>query len=121
MRKGKMAAQAAHASMKIFFDMLVKKQDADLTSYTIQLPAGDQGKQISEWIETIFTKIVCGVDSESELLELFEKSKAANIACALIQDIGKTEFNGIPTYTCCAIGPAKSSLIDPITSHLHLL
>ena len=43
------------------------------------------------------------------------------LPCALIQDSGLTEFKGIPTYTCCAIGPAKEELIDEITGDLPLL
>lgn len=121
MRKGKIAAQAAHASMKVFFDMFVKQSNPDPISFTLTLPSGEQGQQISEWIETIFTKVVCSVNSETELFEIYEKARAANLICSLIQDVGKTEFNGVPTYTCCAIGPAKSSLIDLITRHLPLL
>jgi len=36
------------------------------------------------------------------------------------QDVGHTEFKQ-PTYTCCAIGPAKADAIDEITGKLVLL
>jgi PTH2 family peptidyl-tRNA hydrolase len=36
-------------------------------------------------------------------------------------DAGLTEFNGVPTKTCIAIGPNWSDEIDEITGHLKLL
>ena len=41
--------------------------------------------------------------------------------CALIQDAGLTEFNGIPTYTALSIGPEFEETLDPHTKHLPLL
>jgi len=61
------------------------------------------------------------VNSEAELLDLRDKAKAAGILHAIIQDAGKTEFHGVPTYTVVAIGPVWSDEIDPITGHLPLL
>lgn len=37
-----------------------------------------------------------------------------------ITDVGRTEFNGVPTITALAIGPNKSEDIDKITGHLKL-
>ena len=39
----------------------------------------------------------------------------------LITDAGHTEFHGVPTRTCLAIGPAWSDEIDAITGGLQLL
>lgn len=36
-------------------------------------------------------------------------------------DAGLTEFKGIPTKTCIAIGPADSNEINKISGHLKLL
>jgi PTH2 family peptidyl-tRNA hydrolase len=52
---------------------------------------------------------------------LYNKALELNIPCALIEDNGLTEFKGIKTKTCCAIGPYISEEIDKITSHLKLL
>jgi PTH2 family peptidyl-tRNA hydrolase len=35
-------------------------------------------------------------------------------------DAGKTEFNGVPTLTCIAIGPEYEDIINPITGQLEL-
>lgn len=124
MRKGKMVAQGSHSSMKVFFDMINEK-NYDLArsavTYKMILPPGETGKDICAWVDGIFKKICCGVNSEEELLKVYNLAKEKGLPCSLIQDAGLTEFGGIPTYTCCAIGPAKSELIDPITGGLSLL
>ena len=79
-----------------------------------------------EWLQGRFTKICVSVDSEAELLAIYQKAKDTGLLCSLIQDCGQTEFkdaegNPVPTYTCCAIGPAKSESIDSITGGLKLL
>ena len=64
MRKGKMCAQAAHASMKIFFDRFVLAGDK---RYSFEATS-----EMAAWIHGAFTKIVVGVDSEGELLRIHE-------------------------------------------------
>jgi PTH2 family peptidyl-tRNA hydrolase len=61
------------------------------------------------------------VDSEPELDAIVEHARAAGVRCALIVDAGLTEFRGVPTKTCCAIGPAWSDAVDAITGDLPLL
>jgi peptidyl-tRNA hydrolase, PTH2 family len=39
----------------------------------------------------------------------------------LITDAGHTEFKGVPTKTCLAIGPNDVDEIDVVTGHLKLL
>nr|WP_306670514.1 aminoacyl-tRNA hydrolase [Acidithiobacillus ferrooxidans] len=73
------------------------------------------------WMENEFTKIVVSVNSERELLDLDIVLAGAGVPCALIQDLGHTEFHGEKTYTALGIGPAPSELIDPHTRHLLLL
>lgn len=122
MRRGKQMAQASHASMKVFFDMsMTRTIEHGRITYNIHLPEGEKGEDIKSWVEGIFTKVVCRVNSEEELMDIYKKARDKNLPCTLIQDAGKTEFKGVPTYTCCAIGPAKSSVIDEITGHLSLL
>lgn len=113
MRKGKMCAQAAHASMKVFLDKGAVGSTGMLSI--------DLTPEMGEWVEGIFTKVVVGCDSEEALLDLVEKAKAAGLPHALITDAGKTEFHGQPTHTAVAIGPGLASAIDPITGHLPLL
>lgn len=101
MRKGKMVAQGAHASIGAF--LLTPQQDID------SWRNGFNG-----------VKICVGVDSEQELTDIYHSGKMAGLPAYLVLDIGKTEFKE-PTYTAVAIGPAKAEEIDLITGKLKLL
>lgn len=118
MRKGKMVAQGAHASMKVFFDRgWFMAQDAQARDpYVINLT-----DEMEEWVNNIFTKICVSVNSEAELLALYELAKSLDLPCSLIQDAGLTEFDGVPTYTAVAVGPAKNEDVDKVTKGLPLL
>lgn len=106
MRRGKEIAQGAHASMAF----LAKK-----------IMAGELFKDIEyDWLADRFTKICVRVNSEAELLAVKEKAEAAALQVHLITDSGKTEFGGVPTHTCLAIGPDWARKIDPITGSLQL-
>jgi len=98
---GKTAVQVAHASMKSLLE-------------NIDHPA------IKEWLAGPFTKIAVTVDSEEALHDVMNNAKEAGIIVADIIDAGRTEFNGVPTLTCAAIGPATHEELSPITGHLKL-
>lgn len=108
MRKGKMVAQGSHASMS-FLAKRFKARDFDLS----------KAEQL--WLEGSFAKICVGVDSEEELIDIYNKAQEAKLVVHMITDSGKTEFHDVPTRTCLAIGPDFSSKIDPITAKLKLL
>lgn len=117
MRKGKIASQAAHASMKAILDEGYVQTDAiGLDTFIIPMCA-----EIDDWLNGIFTKICVSVDSEEELLNIYQQAKDAELVCSLIRDAGLTEFDGVPTYTAVAIGPARNEDVDKITGNLKLL
>jgi PTH2 family peptidyl-tRNA hydrolase len=121
MRAGKMCSQAAHASMA-FITKNLKLTSFDHNENIEYYKAEfDINNTIVNWLENSFTKITCKCNSEKELLDLYDKAKAANITCSLIQDNGTTEFHGVKTYTAIAIGPDYSEKIDKITKDLQLL
>lgn len=115
MRKGKMMAQASHAALNIFLDRMIVTE-AEKTSYVLHLT-----EEMVEWLHGYQTKIAVSVPSEEALLSVYEQAKEKGLPVALITDAGLTEFNGVPTKTCIAIGPANSEAIDAITGHLPLL
>jgi len=118
MRKGKIAAQAAHASMKVFFDRMKQYGFAKDGSGTFRLEATPE---MTHWMNNAFTKICVYVNSEAELLKVYQDACNADLPAGLIRDAGHTEFNGVPTLTCCAIGPCEVSKVDAITGRLPLL
>jgi PTH2 family peptidyl-tRNA hydrolase len=114
MRKGKMIAQGAHASLKVLID--AGAPDPSGAAFTFPLDAA-----LSAWLDGRFTKVCVSVDSEAALDAIVERAGAAGVPCALIVDAGHTEFHGVPTKTCCAVGPAWSDAVDAITGALPLL
>jgi len=112
MRRGKQMAQAAHASMSFICDRLRQKQQLSMVDFTAAQQA---------WLQGSFAKICCRVDSDDELLQVFDRAKSAGLEVHLITDSGKTEFHGVPTRTCLAIGPDEADKIDEVTGHLQLL
>ena len=73
-----------------------------------------------EWIKGSFAKIVLCVDTEEELLKVYQDAVDAGLTTHLIKDFGATEFNFVPTYTTVGIGPHLADLIHPITKELKL-
>lgn len=130
MRKGKMIVQGAHASMKVLLDISTKAFEIKaehpvyrrrfITTEGVHLciPLYSDTK---EWLEGQFAKICVSVDSEDELLTIFNRATDAKLLCSLIRDAGYTEFDGVPTYTAVAVGPGPSEEIDKITGDLKLL
>ncbi len=123
MRKGKMVAQGAHASMGVLLHMMGEpqegvrvEQDRPLSVYRLYAEG-----YVRDWLKGRFTKICVSVNSEQELLDIYRKAQDEGIPCVLITDSGLTEFNGVPTNTCVGIGPWKSEDIDAITGDLKLL
>lgn len=102
MRAGKMVAQGAHASL----GATLKHQD---------------DPRVKEWLANSFTKICVRVDSEEELLAVYSPAGDHGLIRCLITDNGKTEFGGVPTMTCAAIGPDTDDALNPVTGHLKLL
>ncbi len=117
MRKGKIGSQCAHASMKVFFDRGNIQEDY-LGFSNLQIEINED---MSKWIAGAFTKVVLKVESSEEFFDIYNKAVDAELPCAYIVDNGTTVFDGVKTPTVLAIGPAKSELIDVITSHLKLL
>jgi peptidyl-tRNA hydrolase, PTH2 family len=104
MRKGKMIAQGAHASLRAYYE------------------AQKTNRLVAEaWFESLSTKVCVGVSSEQALQDAYAGAVNAGLPCAIITDAGKTEFNGVPTKTAVAIGPGPVEEIDKITGSLTLL
>lgn len=122
MRKGKIAAQCAHAAMSF----LTKNGQIQCGGwggdhFALFIDNAERLNEISSWLDNSFKKIVVWVASEGELLDVHEAVLKAGLESHLIEDNGTTEFNGVPTKTCCAIGPHFSDKFEDLTGHLPLL
>jgi len=125
MRKGKMIAQACHASLAVLLDSFFGEyenrdwdhEEEDNVCKEVHLWKDDA---MYQWINNSFVKVVLK-GTLTDVITSYNKAKMAGIPCSLIEDKGLTEFKGKITITCCAIGPALVEDIDPITGHLDLL
>jgi len=108
MRRGKEIAQGAHASMIWLAER-------------IRRPGFGFSEAERRWLAGAFTKVCVRVDSEEELMKIVNAAQQAGVMVRLVIDAGRTEFRGVPTPTCCALGPDYSERIDPISGHLKLL
>jgi peptidyl-tRNA hydrolase, PTH2 family len=135
-RRGKQISQCCHASLKAILDSAFKTTQDPETWQTddCQNDAYIFSKKsyVAKWLSGIFTKITVRVESEDELIALYEEVTAFNylnkndiefqpIPVALIKDAGLTEFHGVPTLTCMAVGPAPIEVVNKFTGHLKLL
>ena len=99
MSKGKLAAQACHASLNAY-----KKADEDLRS---------------DWDSKGAKKIIVEKGSKS-FQDLIIEAERLNIPHYKVKDAGHTEVEP-GTVTALGLGPAKSSKFENITSELKLV
>ncbi|MFY9717104.1 MAG: aminoacyl-tRNA hydrolase [Thermoplasmata archaeon] len=100
---GKAAVQAAHAAVMLF--QRAKSRDAS---------------GLDAWLAQGQMKVALEVETLSELDTIERKARAAGIATVWVEDAGYTEV-APGTRTCLGLGPAPSTLLDPITGALPLL
>lgn len=113
-RKGKMIAQGAHASIAFL------TRHATVEGHTLQTHLRNP-EEVMEWMTKGFTKICLSVDSEEDLERVYHQAVEDGLNAVLVTDSGLTEFGGVSTKTCCAIGPNLNEEIDRITKDLKLL
>jgi len=115
MRRGKEIAQGAHASMAWLRQRVMPHLTSAGRADQVQFSAAERS-----WLELSMRKVTVKVGSETELLDVYDKALAAGLVVHMITDRGLTEFGGIPTRTCLAVGPDYDDLIDPVTGDLEL-
>ncbi len=97
MDKGKLAVQAAHASVQSFLKSSWFKR--------------------KKWVNNGMKKVILKVSSLNDLLKYKKLAESNHLRTALIKDAGKTFFKK-PTVTCLAIGPDEEKKIDKVTGSL---
>ncbi|MFH1257400.1 MAG: aminoacyl-tRNA hydrolase [Candidatus Micrarchaeota archaeon] len=103
MGKGKIAAQASHASVEGYIETALHNPEKS-----------------EEWWREGQKKIVLKVASEKELKDLFQKAKSKGLMAMLIRDAGHTQIKA-GSLTALAIGPDDANKVDAITGKLKLL
>jgi PTH2 family peptidyl-tRNA hydrolase len=126
MRKGKIAAQCAHAAMSFITRRasIVKNFYGEYGSKQTYLHSDveeDTMEEINHWLENSFRKICVFVNSEEELEAIHQKAIDNGLISHMIIDNGATEFDGVLTKTVVAIGPHWDEKFEGITDKLPLL
>lgn len=106
MRKGKMAAQSAHAAMKLLFESMHRFSDRMLLCFP-------QLQELQAFLANPVIDIVM-VKDEAALNEILNK----DMPYSIITDSGRTEFHGVPTVTCAAQGIfSPCEMIELVVKH----
>ncbi len=100
MGRGKIAAQASHASLQAYLKCDEETRDA--------------------WEKEGGKKITLKVNTEKELIDVHNAAKKRKLPACIIRDAGHTQVEP-GTTTAVAIGPAEEDEIDVITGMLKLL
>jgi PTH2 family peptidyl-tRNA hydrolase len=100
---GKLAAQAAHASLMSYLES--EKVDVRVAE---------------KWLREGEKKIILKVNDEKSLERLHAAFRYKKIPCAIVSDAGLTQLPP-GTKTALGIGPWESSEIDAYTASLKLL
>ncbi|XP_014275786.1 uncharacterized protein [Halyomorpha halys] len=105
MRKGKIAAQCAHAVVGCYKAASAACPDI-----------------LNQWEKSGQTKVVLQLDEKGEnaLIALRNKAKDANLIANMIRDAGRTQVAS-HSATVLGIGPGPAESIDPLVKHLKLL
>lgn len=94
MSRGKMCAQAGHA-----------------TAYAM---LGSKKKDVEEWVDDNQVKIILAVNSEEELEEIIAEAEERKLPIFPVHDAGSTEVKP-DTLTCASLGIASSRRVDKFT------
>lgn len=121
MNNGRMAAQVAHAAMKVFLDRTAAIRPLNLKNDEWWISIKNVTGPMAEWCKNNATKVVVGVNSEDDIYKLKEEADNANIPNAIMVDNGFPECHHGKAATCIAIGPDTSEKIDAITGNLELI
>ncbi|KAK7978193.1 hypothetical protein PG996_004241 [Apiospora saccharicola] len=108
MTKGKIAAQASHATLACFKTLS-------------RFPAGSpQAQLLKKWERAGQAKIAVQVKSQQELMDLKARARALGLTAEVIADAGRTQIEA-GSFTVLGVGPGPKSVIDQVTGGLKLL
>ena len=105
MTKGKIAAQASHAT---------------LANYRYFLTHAPNHPGLKRWERAGQAKVALKVESEEELMVLQAQAVSLGLCAQVVRDAGRTQI-AAGSVTCLAVGPGPKSVVDRVTGGLKLL
>lgn len=120
MNAGKIAAQASHACLKVFFDKFEHTKIVGKGGKSVDAMVYKPSEAEMQWISGRFTKITKKVKNENQLLKVYQAAKDAGLNASLIKDAGIFGLDG-ENYTVVAVGPNYVEDCEPVVGKLQLL
>lgn len=115
MSAGKLGAQVSHASMA-FLTRQIQNSIIYNKDGVIKSEVSMSKEMYDNWINGIFTKVCLDGKNESFMQKFVNKLESngfkENVDFFKIIDVGTTEFNGIPQWTCIGFKPLDTSRED---------
>lgn len=105
MTKGKMCAQASHATLANYRHLQQNSKD---------------GAVLKKWERGGQAKVALQVKSEEELLVLQAQAVSLGLCARVVRDAGRTQIQA-GSATCLGVGPGPKSVVDQVTGGLKLL
>ncbi|KAK4228381.1 peptidyl-tRNA hydrolase 2 [Podospora fimiseda] len=112
MTKGKIAAQAGHATLACY-----KSLSREATK---KGPSSRAAQILKQWEKRGQAKIAVQIKSEDEILSLQGIARSLGITAEVIADAGRTQIES-GSLTVLGVGPAPKSEVDKVTGGLKLL
>ncbi|KAK4164992.1 PTH2-domain-containing protein [Cladorrhinum sp. PSN259] len=112
MTKGKIAAQAGHATLACYKSLSRAAAKGGPDSRAAQI--------LKQWEKRGQAKIAVQIKSEDEILSLQGIARSLGITAEVIADAGRTQIES-GSLTVLGVGPAPKSEIDKVTGGLKLL
>jgi PTH2 family peptidyl-tRNA hydrolase len=101
MTRGREIAQGASATQKLYME--------NFFSPYVRL-----------WTKNNFTKVALAAETESQIIEIFEKCRMKNLPATMVRDYCD-DYSSHRVVTAIAIGPGDAGLIEAITRDLQPL
>lgn len=105
MTRGKLAAQASHAT---------------LANYRYFITHAPTHPCLRQWERGGQAKVALKVDSEEELLVLQAQAVSLGLCANVVRDAGRTQVQA-GSVTALAVGPGPRGVVDRVTGGLKLL
>ncbi|KAK3997167.1 peptidyl-tRNA hydrolase PTH2-domain-containing protein [Cladorrhinum sp. PSN332] len=112
MTKGKIAAQAGHATLACYKSLSREASKDGPQSRAAQI--------LKQWEKRGQAKIAVQIKSEDEILSLQGVARSLGITAEVIADAGRTQIES-GSLTVLGVGPAPKSEVDKVTGGLKLL
>lgn len=115
MSPGKLSVQVGHASFA-FISHMLQNSVVSMSNEKVTCMTEIDKEMWDNWLSGVFTKVCLDGKDEKNMEKIVQRLKdngfKENVDFFKIVDVGTTEFNGEPHWTCIGLAPMDSSRED---------